>query len=304
MTARIGAAVESAPLLDGGRLFGSVDVEREFERGTRISVSGMPLASGASATRYLVGFGGALEWSGGRYAVSGKLDYAADGGGSRDYGCGVNLTVRFRAAGGARPPGSGGREGAVDIPPPGQGEGTVSGRPYRGRRDVPVGNAGEVPHSPGGSSRTGRFRIRLMFPSQVPDLRHSAAGGRQRADGIPVSASRNTSSGRVSLPATGSACACVSRSASHGGTGRATRMPAPDLGRGEHLRQYLGCAIGLMGSVARAVMQRGNILAPHLRNPKPSDHGTNEQPHKATVLRCSCCVPGLRWAGTHSSGNL
>ena len=64
----------------------------------------------------------------------------------------------------------------------------------------------------------------------------------------------------------------------------AARAPAPDLGQGEHLRQYPECAVGLIGPVAHTVMQRGDVLALHLRNPKPSHRGTNEQPHQATVL--------------------
>ena len=61
MTGRAGVNVEIAPLRDGGRLLDSVDVEREFERKTRVSVSGKPLASEASSTRYLVGFGSVLK---------------------------------------------------------------------------------------------------------------------------------------------------------------------------------------------------------------------------------------------------
>ena len=95
VTGRVGVAVESAPFRGGGRVFGSVDVEREFERERRVSMSGTPLSSEASSTRYLLGFGGVLEWSEGRYAVSGKVDYATDGGGSHDYGGGVTLTIRF-----------------------------------------------------------------------------------------------------------------------------------------------------------------------------------------------------------------
>ncbi len=95
LTGRAGVAVESATLGDEGRLFGSVDVERAFERETRVSVSGTSLASKAEATRYLIGLGGVRDWSGGRYTVSGKVGYAAIGGGSREYGGGVSLTVRF-----------------------------------------------------------------------------------------------------------------------------------------------------------------------------------------------------------------
>ena len=95
LTGRAGVVVESVPLGDGDRLFGSVDVERAFERETRVSVSVTPLASKAEATRYLIGLGGVRDWSGGRYTVSGKVGYAASGGGSREYGAGVSMTVRF-----------------------------------------------------------------------------------------------------------------------------------------------------------------------------------------------------------------
>ena len=98
LTGRAGVAVGDVPLGDGGRLFGSVDVERAFERETRVSVSGTTLSmlsSKAEETRYLIGLGGVHDWSGGRYTVSGKVSYAASGGGSREYGGDVSLTVRF-----------------------------------------------------------------------------------------------------------------------------------------------------------------------------------------------------------------
>ena len=66
--------------------------------------------------------------------------------------------------------------------------------------------------------------ILYMFPSQVPDFRHSAAGEQQQAEGshgrwhfrLGFAQPRRAAS---SLPATGSARACVPRSASRGGTG-------------------------------------------------------------------------------------
>ena len=96
VTGRAGAGVETAPSgLGGGRLFGSIDVEREFASATRVRVSGAELSSEAAATRLRMEVGGVHEWGDGRYAVQGVANYAASRHGDRGYGGGVSLKLRF-----------------------------------------------------------------------------------------------------------------------------------------------------------------------------------------------------------------
>ena len=92
---RAGVAVEMEP---GGasrsRVFGSVDVEREFSRDTKVVVSGTELRSEAEATWLRLGLNGVHAWDDGRYAVQGGMSYATSGGG-HELGGGLHLTVRF-----------------------------------------------------------------------------------------------------------------------------------------------------------------------------------------------------------------
>ncbi len=91
---RAGVLVEG----DGGgglRLFGSMDVTREFSKETQAEVPGMALKAEAKATGVRVGLGGVYGWGDGRYAVRGSARYDAAGSGNHAIGGGLNLAVRF-----------------------------------------------------------------------------------------------------------------------------------------------------------------------------------------------------------------
>ena len=93
LTGRAGALAER--VFGEGRIFGSVDVEREFSAETRMSVAGTSLETAGDETRWLVGVGGEHGWEDGRFALRGALGYAASGGGARDYGARASLSMRF-----------------------------------------------------------------------------------------------------------------------------------------------------------------------------------------------------------------
>ena len=97
---RAGAGVEKvlegAGGMDGSRLFGSLDVEREFREETEVGVMGSsPLKASAKKTRLRAAAGAVHVWGEGRYALQGSLGYTAGVGGNRDVGAGVSLRVRF-----------------------------------------------------------------------------------------------------------------------------------------------------------------------------------------------------------------
>ncbi len=94
LTGRAGALAERV-LGEGGRIFGSVDVEREFSAETRMSVAGTSLEATGEETRYMVGVGGEHGWEEGRFVLRGALGYAASGGGAHDYGGRASLPMRF-----------------------------------------------------------------------------------------------------------------------------------------------------------------------------------------------------------------
>ena len=93
LTGRAGALAER--IFGEGRIFGSVDVEREFSAETRMSVAGTSLETAGEATRYMVGVGGEHGWEDGRFVLRGALGYAASGGGAHDYGGRASLSMRF-----------------------------------------------------------------------------------------------------------------------------------------------------------------------------------------------------------------
>ena len=91
---RAGMVVEVEPG-PRSRVFGSVDVEREFWRHTKVVVSGTELRSEAKATWVRLGLNGAHAWDEGRYAVQGEVRYATSGGGGHEFGGGLHLKMRF-----------------------------------------------------------------------------------------------------------------------------------------------------------------------------------------------------------------
>ena len=93
-TGRAGVSLETGGA-SGSRLFGSVDVEREFSGGTHVMVSGTGLSSEAHSTRVRVALGGSHEWGGGRYAARGGASYTGGARGNRSYGAALNFDIRF-----------------------------------------------------------------------------------------------------------------------------------------------------------------------------------------------------------------
>ena len=79
---------------DGGRLFGSLDVEHEFSVDRETKASGTALASEVQATWGRVGLGGTLIWTEG-LTLSGEGFYATAGSDNTDFGGSLTLTLRF-----------------------------------------------------------------------------------------------------------------------------------------------------------------------------------------------------------------
>ena len=79
---------------DGGRLFGSLDVEHEFSADRETVASGTALASEVRATWGRVGLGGTLIWHDG-LTLSGEGFYATAGSDNTDFGGSLTLTLRF-----------------------------------------------------------------------------------------------------------------------------------------------------------------------------------------------------------------
>ena len=93
LTGRVGALAER--VFGESRIFGSLDIEREFSAETRMSVAGTSLETTGEDTRWLVGVGAEHGREDGRFTLRGALGWAASGGGARDYGARASLSVRF-----------------------------------------------------------------------------------------------------------------------------------------------------------------------------------------------------------------
>ena len=95
LSGRAGVELEAAG--EGGRLFGALELEQEFQPDTQTEVSGVKLSSEEAGTRVLAELGVMRSWGEGRYAVRSILRYATavGRGGSRDYGGGLSLSIRF-----------------------------------------------------------------------------------------------------------------------------------------------------------------------------------------------------------------
>ncbi len=88
--------------MQGSRLFGSLDLERELDEETEAQVSGAspgssvtPLKAKAERTAYRLAVGGARVWGEGRYTLRGSVGYTASGGDNRSLGGGVSFSLRF-----------------------------------------------------------------------------------------------------------------------------------------------------------------------------------------------------------------
>ena len=77
-----------------GRMFGSLDVERELSADARVLVSGTELRSEADATWLRLGLGGVHSWDDGRYTLQGAVNWATSGD-SNEIGGQARLSVRF-----------------------------------------------------------------------------------------------------------------------------------------------------------------------------------------------------------------
>ena len=109
LTGRAGALAER--VFGEGRVFGSVDVEHEFDAETRMSVAGASFDTAGEETRRPAGVGAEHGWDDGGFALRGALGYTGSGGGMHDYGGRASLSMRFRpppprpgGSGAARPP--------------------------------------------------------------------------------------------------------------------------------------------------------------------------------------------------------
>ena len=93
---RAGMVVEVKPQwwARGSRVFGSVDVEREFSKDRKVRVSGTELRSEADATWLRFGLNGTHALEDGRWTVAGRVGWATSGG-SDELGGGLHLKVRF-----------------------------------------------------------------------------------------------------------------------------------------------------------------------------------------------------------------
>ena len=91
----VGGATLDDWAVDGGRLFGSLDVEHEFAVDRETKASGTTLASEVRATWGRVGVGGAFSWNEGLTTLSGEGFYATAGSDNTDFGGSLSLTFRF-----------------------------------------------------------------------------------------------------------------------------------------------------------------------------------------------------------------
>ena len=92
LTARAGALAER--VFGESRLFGSFDIEREFEAEAQLSVARTSLAAAGDETRWLAGVGAEHGWEDGRFTLRGALGYTGSGG-AHDYGGRAGLSMRF-----------------------------------------------------------------------------------------------------------------------------------------------------------------------------------------------------------------
>ena len=108
---RVGLTAETAlgPDAASGRVYGSVDVEREFQRGTSVTVEDDLLETIGRSTGLRLGVGGSLGMGDG-LVLRGGADWMTDGGGTNGFGGRLELNVRFQTA----PPGAAG--GVRSVP--------------------------------------------------------------------------------------------------------------------------------------------------------------------------------------------
>ena len=96
MRGRVGLTAETAlgPDAASGRVYGSVDVEREFRRGTSVTVEDDLLETTGRSTGLRLGVGGSLGMGDG-VVLRGGADWMTGGGGTNGFGGRLELNVRF-----------------------------------------------------------------------------------------------------------------------------------------------------------------------------------------------------------------
>ena len=96
MRGRVGLTAETAlgPDAASGRVYGSVDVEREFQRGTSVTVEDDLLETTGRSTGLRLGVGGSLGMGDG-VVLRGGADWMTGGGGTNGFGGRLELNVRF-----------------------------------------------------------------------------------------------------------------------------------------------------------------------------------------------------------------
>ena len=94
-TGRVGVDVEASPVAGGPRLFGSLDVVREFSKTTETRLPGTVLEAAAEPTSVRLGLGFARAWEDGGHALQGSAGYETAGGGNGEFGGALSFTTRF-----------------------------------------------------------------------------------------------------------------------------------------------------------------------------------------------------------------
>ena len=164
---RVGVMVETAVGSEDapGRVFGSVDVEHEFKDETSVKVLNELVKTTARSSGVRLGLGGELTMREG-VVLRLRADYTRMGGGTNEYGGGVELNLRFYARVARRCPGARGSHG------PRAKRGCTGRSPSRGFR-APA------------SSSSSRFELRP--PSRRPGAVSMDSGSRAG----PASLKRN-----------------------------------------------------------------------------------------------------------------
>ena len=96
LVGRVGVMVDRATGSEDapGRVFGSVDVEHEFKDETSVNVPGKLLETTARSSGVRLGLGGEFTMREG-VVLRLRADYTTMGGGTNEYGGGVELNLRF-----------------------------------------------------------------------------------------------------------------------------------------------------------------------------------------------------------------
>ena len=81
--------------MGAGRLFGALDIEREFADETSVKVAETKLDTGVEATSARLALGGAFPILEGAASLRASAHLAASGGDAREYGAALDIGMRF-----------------------------------------------------------------------------------------------------------------------------------------------------------------------------------------------------------------